>query len=130
MKQSTLTVIGSPHRSEAWIGAVACLLTLSGCGGAATTDSAAGAGAAASACRELPRVNSGAASGAFKLTGHVLDAQGRPVVGAQLELSGAASAVHFSNLTGGFVFRVAAGQATSTSARVECTTGTCTTYVH
>ena len=57
----------------------------------------------------VPSDNSGATLGKITIGGHVTDRQGTPLVGAQITLAGAAQAVRFSDLTGGFVFHVDPG---------------------
>jgi hypothetical protein len=51
----------------------------------------------------------GAASGRFDISGHAVDANGAPVVGARITLRGSASAQRSTDLTGGYHFRVDAG---------------------
>ena len=60
-------------------------------------------------CEALAFEGSGASAGALELRGHLTDAEGLPIVGARVGLSGDASAVRYSDLTGGYGFRVDAG---------------------
>jgi hypothetical protein len=71
-----------------------------------TTQDFSGSG---SSCGGTRQVGFGATSGAFTLRGHVRDAAGDAVVGAQITLSGAAQAARFSDFTGAYTFHVDAG---------------------
>ena len=60
-------------------------------------------------CGQRAGVGSGASNGPFTVRGHVLDGSGAPVIGARLELSGDASAVRYTDFTGGFTFHLDGG---------------------
>ncbi len=62
-----------------------------------------------SSCGGESKLNSGAASGTYALSGRVLDGSGRAVVGARIRLGGNAQAVRFTDFAGGYSFRVNAG---------------------
>ena len=48
------------------------------------------------------------------MNGHVRDAAGKAVVGARIDLGGAAQAVRYTDFTGGYAFHVNAGNYTLT----------------
>jgi hypothetical protein len=62
-----------------------------------------------STCGGAFSVNAGATTGPFAIRGHVRDSSGTPIVGARIALSGAAQAVRFSDLSGGYTFHVSTG---------------------
>jgi hypothetical protein len=73
-----------------------------GCGKTST-------GVGNSGCPEVPNVNRGATSGTLTIRGHLKDANGAAVVGSRVELVGGGGAIRFSDVTGGFTFRVPPG---------------------
>jgi hypothetical protein len=99
-----------------------CALAISGlatlaCGGNAHSSASSGS---YPSCPALPRVNAGATTGALTLRGHITDASGAAVVGGRIDLSGDASAVRYSDFTGGFTFHASAGSYTL-KASGDCT---------
>jgi hypothetical protein len=60
-------------------------------------------------CGGAAKVNTGALSGAFTISGKVRDASNRPVVGARINLGGSAQAIRFSDVAGGYSFHVDRG---------------------
>ncbi len=66
-------------------------------------------GGSGSTCGGAASVNSGATSGPLTISGHALDASGRPVIGGRIVLSGSAQALRFTDLTGGYTFHLSPG---------------------
>jgi hypothetical protein len=66
-------------------------------------------GGSGASCGGTATVNTGATTGALTISGHVRDASGTPIVGAQINLNGTTSAIRFSDFTGGYTFHVGAG---------------------
>jgi hypothetical protein len=92
-------------------------LAMLGCGGTAHTDNT---GTGDVNCPDIPRVNVGATTGTLIIHGHITDASGAAVVGGRIDLSGGASAVRYSDFTGGFIFHVSPGSYTL-KASGDCT---------
>ena len=66
-------------------------------------------GGSGASCGGTASVNTGATTGALTISGHVRDASGTPILGAQINLSGTTSAIRFSDFTGGYTFHLGPG---------------------
>jgi hypothetical protein len=66
-------------------------------------------GGSGAACGGNAKVNVGATTGPYAISGRVLDASGNALVGARVSLGGAVTAVRFTDYAGAYVFHVAAG---------------------
>jgi hypothetical protein len=67
----------------------------------------------------VSNVDVGATGGPITISGHLTDSSGNPIVGGRVDLAGDATAVRFTNFTGGFAFHVDSG-AYTLSAGGDC----------
>jgi hypothetical protein len=77
-------------------------------------------GGAGSGCGGTATVNVGATAGPLTISGKLKDAAGKPIVGGRINMTGAAQAIRFSDMTGGYVFHVSPGTY-SLAAAADCT---------